>query len=216
MNRLLAKRMLKGESVSLMEIIFRRFDAFFPGRFSKMFSSQGQKANWIEVWAEALDSEGVTDDEIRVGLKAVQNNSQFVPSLGEFIKLCRPPIDYFSELAYCKEQWANRASGKPEHWKNSIFFWATSRLSFEISNYPELVNEKRFESECKLVGNMIKNGILQNEIPKFAPQLFYKESAFDKEKARKRMEEIMKIIKKPAEAGKEQYDKTKLNITDES
>jgi hypothetical protein len=102
--------------------------------YGKKFSDQWGGADTDELigyWAQELGS--YTGQEIKRGIAAMESR-EWPPTLPEFKKLCRPPINptvaYYEALAGVQA----RAAGEMGVWSHPATFWAAMPLSFDLSN----------------------------------------------------------------------------------
>ena len=89
------------------------------------------KATW------AADLAVMSRDELAAGVAACRSRD-WPPTLPEFMKLCRPPIDFDGALSEAVEQMARRESGS-DRWSHPAIFWAAQSIAFELRNSPRKV-----------------------------------------------------------------------------
>ena len=110
---------------SWIDRLFERMSAYYGSRFADAW--RGTDAAVVKrVWAEALG--GYTADEMRRGVSAL-NGCQWPPTLPEFLKLCRPPIDPKADWIEACEQMRIRLLGKQEdRWSRPEVYWAAVKI----------------------------------------------------------------------------------------
>lgn len=106
--------------IQWVEKLFSRMQACYGNRFLDMFAN----ANMIEVkavWGQQMYL--LSNHELCRGVAALMTR-EWPPSLPEFIKLCKPPID--AEVAYYEalEQGLAREEGRPNTWTSPAIYWA--------------------------------------------------------------------------------------------
>lgn len=111
------------------------------GIFDQMLLAYGKK--FVDSWASAdpdrladfwtVQLTGYTPREIKRGLAALDARD-WPPSLPEFKKMCRPPVDpltsYYEAVAGCQE----RSKGEIGTWSHPAIFWAAVPLSYDLLN----------------------------------------------------------------------------------
>lgn len=109
--------------ISLMDHLFNRLDGAYPNRWKSSFKGEQAIANWRESWAEIFEEEGLSFEEVKFGLKECRVKYEWPPSIAEFVKACRPQVNYDAALYEAVEQMRLRSEGRDE-WKNPAIFWA--------------------------------------------------------------------------------------------
>lgn len=110
-----------------MDHLFNRLDGAYPNRWRASFPTDQAIANWRESWAETFDEAGLTPEEVKAGLKRCRTKHEWPPSVAEFVKACRPPVNYDAALYEATQQLRIRAEGK-DKWSNPAFFWAAVKV----------------------------------------------------------------------------------------
>lgn len=124
-----------GPVISPMDQLWNRFDGMYPNRWRAAFANEQAIQNWRDAWSIAFAEEGIAPAELGKGLAACRRLYDWPPSLTEFMKACRPPID--QEVAFdeaCKMM-AIRYDKVPgrEEWSHPAIFWAAHEFgSFEL------------------------------------------------------------------------------------
>jgi hypothetical protein len=146
-----------GLGISLMDHLYNRMEGMYPQRWKANFPSATSIQNWRESWAEAFEDERITPQDIAAGLKACRKRHDWPPSLPEFIRACKPPVDYetlFSGAA------VSVSTGK---WENRLAYWATQSVgSFEVRNEPYVRMKTRW---TKAIDELLEDG----ELPEIPP-----------------------------------------------
>lgn len=111
-----------------IEAIFTRLSAQLGTKVADLWGGVPPETVKTE-WAEALSSFDPT--EISRGLKACQTRA-FAPTLGEFLRLCRPSLD--PEIAWLEaaEGMAQRAHGQLGEWSHPAVYRAASGFEHEL------------------------------------------------------------------------------------
>ena len=132
--------------ISLMDHLFNRLDGAYPNRWRSSFPNEHAIANWRESWAEAFEEEGLTPDDVKGALCACRKLYDWPPSIAEFVKACRPPVNYDAALYEATQQLRLRAEGK-DQWSNPAFYWAAIKIGeFDMLNTGHAALIKRFSA----------------------------------------------------------------------
>lgn len=119
---------------SMMDRLFNRLDGTYPNRWRAAFGSQQAITNWREAWAEAFIEEGLSPQEVKVGIVQCRKLYDWPPSLAEFIKACRPPIDYEAAFSEAIAQMRKRETGE-DQWSSPAVYWAAASIGdFDLRN----------------------------------------------------------------------------------
>lgn len=130
--------------ISLMDHLFNRLDGAYPNRWRAAFATDQAIANWRESWAESFEAVRLTPDEVKAGLNRCRAKLDWPPSIAEFIKACRPPVNYDAALYEACQQLRLRSEGKDE-WTNPAFFWAAVKVGeYDMLNVSHGQLIKRF------------------------------------------------------------------------
>ncbi|WP_090322561.1 replication protein P [Nitrosomonas oligotropha] len=147
-----------------IDYLFEKLDLLYPKRWKDQFASPSHVESWKQCWGEELDEMGITFEEVRVGLKRCITMYDWPPSFPEFIKSCRPSLDYERAFIEATEQMALRKTGK-DRWSNPAIFWAAVKLGGDLTNFPYLAIKGRWKSALDKATEDIRNGDLSPEIP---------------------------------------------------
>lgn len=126
-----------------VERLFARFEAMYGAKFSAAW--QGcNLSNVKAVWAEDLG--GYSGQEISAGI-AKCREMDWPPTLPEFLKACRPPIDYMAALLEAIDQMARRESNR-DTWSHPAIFWAAAKVgAFDLARMAAKELEPRWRKE---------------------------------------------------------------------
>lgn len=132
--------------ISLMDHLFNRLDGAYPNRWRSAFANDQAIHNWAESWAETFEEVHLTPEEVKVGLKRCRTKFDWPPSVAEFVKACRPPVNYDAALYEACQQLRLRADGK-DQWTNPAFFWAAVKVGeYDMLNTGHSQIIKRFSA----------------------------------------------------------------------
>jgi hypothetical protein len=146
-----------GLGISLMDHLYNRMEGMYPQRWKANFPSATSIQNWRESWAEAFEDERITPQDIAAGLKACRKRHDWPPSLPEFIRACKPPVDYETLFA------GSAVSVSTGKWENRLAYWATQSVgSFEVRNEPYVRMKTRW---TKAIDELLEDG----ELPEIPP-----------------------------------------------
>ena len=132
---------------SPIDRLWNRLDGMYPSLWAKNFASDESYQNWRLAWAEAFVEEGITPDEIRLGLANCRKHCKFPPSLPEFMSHCRPPIDYEKAFVEAVQQMKIRknpvikngvkvAEFGNDRWSNPAIYWAAVAIGGDLNRFP--------------------------------------------------------------------------------
>lgn len=118
--------------ISLIDHLFNRLDGAYPGKWRQNFRNQQAIDNWAESWVEAFEEEGVTPQDVKVGLRECRKRYGWPPSVSEFMQACRPSLDpmkaYYEAVAGVQA----RAQGEMGTWSHPAIYWASVPLGVEL------------------------------------------------------------------------------------
>jgi len=113
-----------------IERLFARFSAAYGASFADMWKGCDLK-EVKAVWAEYLGR--FSREELAAGLERCLAEKEWPPKLPEFMKLCRPPVDFQSALIEAVEQMGRRESGG-DRWSHPAIYWAAVRIgAYDLS-----------------------------------------------------------------------------------
>ena len=75
--------------VTMMDHLFNKLDAMYPGRWVACYKNETSVQNWRDTWAEAFDEERILPHQVKAGISECRKLYDWPPSLTEFIKACR-------------------------------------------------------------------------------------------------------------------------------
>lgn len=119
----LQDRQIRGEQSTLIDQLFARLEAMYPQRWRASFPSGAAIEAWRETWSDAFDEERVTPQDVGNAVRACRKKYDWPPSLTEFLKLCKPPIDHESAYVEACKQMSERDSGR-DVWSSPAIYWA--------------------------------------------------------------------------------------------
>lgn len=113
-----------------VERVFDRLTAQLGAKMADLYNGANPALVKAE-WGDGLA--GFASDEIKRGLKVCQTRI-FAPTLGEFLRLCRPALD--PELAWFEavEGMAARNAGKIGEWTHPAVYRAAVVMAYEVLN----------------------------------------------------------------------------------
>lgn len=115
----------------------------------------------IDTWSEGLA--GFTADEISSGLRGCMSRD-WPPTLPEFAKLCRPPLDYDVAYATAVEQMRLRDSGR-DCWPQAAIFWAAASLGSDLRALPAAAIRGRWRVALDAALADVASGALAAVVP---------------------------------------------------
>lgn len=151
--------------LSPIDYLFKRLAMLYPKRWSEQFKTNDELADWKICWAEELAERGVTFDEVKRGLARCIELYDWPPSFPEFLKACRPALDYEAAFHEAVEQMQCRREGK-DRWSNPAIYWAAAKLGGDIMNTVYLNVKKRWQVALDEAIHNVATGISPREVPK--------------------------------------------------
>ncbi|HSW53265.1 MAG TPA: hypothetical protein VLG93_08535, partial [Sulfuricaulis sp.] len=112
----------------------------------------------------AFDEDGIRPDEIRPAISKCVRTLDWPPSLPEFLKICRPPLDYEAAHAEAVEQIRRREFGE-DQWSSPVVYWAATRIGNDLRSFAYQSIKGRWRSEIDKADAEIKAGKLPDRIP---------------------------------------------------
>ena len=147
-----------------IEKLFDRMAALYGNKFADMW--RGSDVAMVkELWAQELGK--LTRDEVTKGAQALMT-LEWPPTLPQFIKLCRPPLDAQKAFVEALNGLVARDRGEVGVWSHPAIFWATTRIgAFDMKNstYPQIMGRWQAALEDELAKKE------WTEIPKPALQI---------------------------------------------
>lgn len=159
---------IDGRPVTVMKWLWDKLDALYPQKWASHFRTAEKVAVWERTWAESFAEDGVTGDEVRVALKALRCGpaaSDWPPSYPEFIRACRPPLDYEATFAEAAEQLALRHRDGSDSWSSPAVFWAATRIGGDVRALPYPVMKGRWIAALDVAVRKVRAGELPAEVP---------------------------------------------------
>ncbi len=115
----------KLEGISLIDHLWNRLSGTYGGRWLKDFPDMQSIENWKTAWAEALDDDRVTPQEVAEGLRTCRRMyPDWPPAVGEFIRACRPALEPEVAFYTAVAGMAARHNGEQGNWPHPAIFWA--------------------------------------------------------------------------------------------
>lgn len=149
-----------GVPLSWVEKLFERLSAYYGARFADMW--RGCDLNGVkQVWATELGS--YSREEIARGVASCSTRD-WPPTLPEFLKLCRPAIDYERAFLEAIEQMRKRESGG-DAWSSPAVFWAACTLGSDLRAHPYQSIKGRWQAALDEAIDGIRTGRLPAEVP---------------------------------------------------
>jgi hypothetical protein len=144
-----------------IERLFARLSAFYGSKFADLWRGCDLEAVKA-VWANELA--GYSRDELARGIAACRTRD-WPPTLPEFMKACRPPLDYEHAFLEAVEQMRLREAGE-DRWSTPAVFWAAVKLGSDLSAYPYQSIKGRWKAAIDEAIDGIRAGKLPAEVPK--------------------------------------------------
>ena len=171
--------------------LFVRLGAMYGKHFADMWT--GQRLEDVKaIWADELAD--MTQDEVARGVASCRTRN-WPPTLPEFIKLCRPALDYERAFAEAVQQLQRRKTGEDE-WSNPAVYWASVSVGTHDMtgmSYPAL--RARWAEAMDKAVDRIRKGELPATVPERLEELPAPgKTTISKEEAQRRMAEVRKQL----------------------
>ena len=143
-----------------VERIFARLSAYYGSRFADAW--RGCDLGEVRAaWSIALAD--YSGEEIARGLDACRLRD-WPPTLPEFARLCRPPIDHEGAYHEAVEQMHRRKAGS-DRWSNPAIYWAAVDIGGDLMSrsYPEI--RSRWQAALDRAVEGVRSGELPAAIP---------------------------------------------------
>lgn len=134
--------------------------AFYGARFADMWRGC-DLAGIKQVWAAELGD--YSREEIARGVASCRTRD-WPPTLPEFLKLCRPAIDYERAYHEAVEQMRKREDGA-DTWSTPAVFWAACKLGGDLRAHPYHAIKGRWAAALDAASQDLAAGKLPAEIP---------------------------------------------------
>lgn len=140
--------------------LFARLGAMYGSKFKAMWDGQdiaGVKSVWMDDLAE------FTPAEITVGVNACKTR-EWPPTLPEFIRLCRPSIDYERAFYDAIDQMRRRDSGNDD-WPSAATYWAAVSIGRDLVCRPYVELRARWSKAVDDAVAAIRRGDIPDSVP---------------------------------------------------
>lgn len=133
----------KLEGISLMAHLFNRLNGTYPNKWRMNFRDNQAIEDWEQAWAEAFDDEGITPQDVALGIKNCRHMYEWPPSLPEFLRACRPHLEPDVSFFEAVREMAKRAKGETGDWSHPAIYYAAVMIGqYDLfnGNYQTLGN----------------------------------------------------------------------------
>jgi hypothetical protein len=184
----------KLDGVALIDHLFNRLDGLYQNRWRAAFANQQAIDNWRIAWAEGFVEEGITLTEVKRGLDECRRRFDWPPSFAEFMKACRPALDYERAFHEAVEQMRRRETGE-DVWSTPAVFWAAIKLGNDLLAHPYASLKSRWQAALDEAVEGVRTGKLPASAPKRRDALPPPgKSSVPPEIAKQRLAEIMAFL----------------------
>lgn len=140
----------------LFDVMLTHYGKAFLDKWS-VVSADKLKA----VWAEKLA--GLTSAELKRGVESL-DECVFPPSLPEFRRLCRPPVDYEGLYFEAAREWQRRRDGG-DVWSDPAVYWAAQSMGSALRDTPYEKARARWRGALDAARRDVREGRLPAEVP---------------------------------------------------
>ena len=135
-----------------VDALFAKMSAYYGNKFADMWRDSNMQSVKA-VWHQELSK--LTRDEIAAGANAL-STQEWCPTLPQFIKLCRPSIDFTVAYYEALNGIAAREKGEIGEWSHPAIFWASTKIgAFDFKHQGYSVIKARWE---KALGDELAKG----------------------------------------------------------
>lgn len=114
----------KLEGISLMDHLFARMNGIYPNKWRANYRDEQAIEDWKTAWAEAFSEDGITPNDIALGIKNCRRMFDWPPSLPEFLRACRPGLDPESAFHEAVHGLVARRKGERGIWTHPAIYHA--------------------------------------------------------------------------------------------
>lgn len=140
----------------LFEVMLTHYGKAFLDKWA-VVSADRLKAQWAEKLA------GLSSAELRRGVEAL-DECTFPPSLPEFRRLCRPPVNYEGLFFEAAREWQRRRDGL-DVWSDPAVYWAARQLGSALRELPYEKLRARWREALDAARRDVRSGVLAAEVP---------------------------------------------------
>jgi hypothetical protein len=118
----------KPAPVTWVESLFARMTACYGNKFLDMW--RGADMVLVKhLWADEMGK--LTNEELKRGYAALMTRD-WPPSLPEYVKMCRPPVDELTSYYEAVNGCHARDRGEMGNWSHPAIYWAAVKMAFDI------------------------------------------------------------------------------------
>lgn len=144
-----------------IERLFSRLHGFYAAKFAEQW--KGADIGMVKaLWAEELG--GYSPAEIAAGLEGCRKRD-WPPTLPEFLKLCRPPLNHTMLWYEAQTAARERDQGKVGTWSAPWVFAAFREMAFEVRSGEFGKHGERWRFELERAKSAFERGEIPDEIP---------------------------------------------------
>lgn len=114
----------KLDGVAVIDHLFNRLNGSYPNKWRANFRDEHAIEDWRQAWAEAFDDEGITPDDVALGIKNCRRMFDWPPSLSEFLRACRPNLEPDVAFFEAVRGMQARRNGERGEWSHPAIFYA--------------------------------------------------------------------------------------------
>ena len=107
-----------------VDALFAKMSAYYGNKFADMWRDSNMQSVKA-VWHQELSK--LTRDEFAAGANAL-STQEWCPTLPQFIKLCRPAIDFTVAYYEALNGIAAREKGDIGEWSHPAIYWASTKI----------------------------------------------------------------------------------------
>lgn len=197
--------------LSAIDYLFKKLAGLYPKRWVEQFRTNEELQDWKVCWAEELAERGIKFDEVKRGLNRCIELYDWPPSFPEFLKACRPALDYEVAFYEAVKQMHKRKEGK-DRWSNPAIYWAATKLGGDIMGAVYVNVKTRWKAALDEAIHNVEAGISPREVPKRPVLLEHKPSTIKSPVALAELEKIKTILETKPRWKRELQERTGMSV----
>lgn len=179
--------------VAPIDHLFNRLDGLYPHRWRSAFANQQAIANWRQAWSEGLADEGITMAEVKRGIAECRRMFDWPPSFAEFVKACRPALNYEQAFLEAVAQMQRRQTGD-DQWPSPSIYWAAVSLGGDLNRYAYSDIKGRWAKAMDDAIEAVKTGEKPDSVPPRLDALPAPGTTMSQEVAERNMDAIKAML----------------------
>lgn len=119
--------------IAPIDHLYNRLDGAYPHKWRSNFADAQAYENWAESWVEEFEDQGITFDNVKLGINACRTRYTWPPSCAEFVLACKPFIDPVVAYHEAVAGLAARARGDMGTWSHPAVYWSAMAMRRDLT-----------------------------------------------------------------------------------